>query len=169
MKYSHIFLLCLSMHAFGQAKKDSCCIARKDLVGVWQRDSKRVGNGLGQNITFFSDGRFLINLGDERDDARALIALRGRYRLVKNELYITILSRKVVEGGHFAIDDPGISLGIFSIVGGNIRDIAETNPAEIDDPLEITIIKKGNIKLGSETYYKISKEVLAQIKFTSDR
>src|SRR5258708_2846951 len=131
MKYTHLLLIFLSIHVFGQARHDSCCMAKNDLGGVWQRDTKRVGNGLEQHIQFFNNGTFIINLGNERDDARALIALKGRYRLVKNELYITILSKKTVEGGHIEIDDPGISSSIFSIAGGKVKDIAEANPAEI--------------------------------------
>lgn len=168
MKYSLLILAFLSIHVFGQAKHDSCCISKKDLVGVWQRNTRRVGNGLEQNIEFFNNGAFIINLGNETDDARALIALKGKYRLAKNELYITILSKKMVEGGHIDTDDPGISSSIFSITGGNIKDIAEANPVEITDPLNITIIKKCNIKLGSEVYFKISQTVLDQIGFKSD-
>ena len=157
------------MHAIGQPKHDSCCIAKSELIGVWQRDTRKVGDGLGQNIQFFGDGRFVINLGNQSDDARMLIGLKGRYRLVKNELYITILSRKVVEGGYIEIDDPGISFSIFSIAGGKVKEIVEASPVEIGDPLDITVIKRDNIKLGHEVYYKIGKAVLDEIDFSSDK
>lgn len=142
----------------GQKKKDSCCIEKKDLVGVWQRDSKRAGNGLEQNFRFFNDGTFEVHFANETEDARGIYALRGKYRLVKNNLYLTIISRTVVEGGRIVTVDPGEHVNIFTIEGGNVKEIKEIDPKELSDPLEITIVGEGHIELGSETYYKIGKE-----------
>lgn len=165
MKYCTLILCVVSSHVFAQQEKDSLYIDRKELIGVWQQDTRRVGDGLAQHFQFFTNGNFVVNLGNESDDARTLIALKGRYRLIKNKLYITISSRRVVEGGQFVIDDPGVSSSIFSIVDGEIKDIPERNLIEISDPIIITIIRKGTIKLGGELYYKISKEALDRINF----
>ena len=138
-------------------------MTQKQLVGVWQRDTKRVGNGLEQNFRFFDNGSFVVNLGNQGDDARGIIALKGRYRLDHNNLYITIISRTIVEGGKISIDDPGVSYSNFSISGGQIKDVPEGNPGELPDPLVITVVALGHIELGAETYYKISKAKLKEI------
>ena len=144
---------------FGQKKKDSCCIARKDLVGVWQRDSKRVGNGLEQNFRFFDDGTFVVHFANDNEDARGIYGLKGKYRLVKNQIYFTILSRTVVEGGKIVTAESNETSYIFSIEGGTVKEIKEVDPKELPDPVYIIIKPDGHIELGNETYYKIREAV----------
>ena len=153
----------LVMHLFAQGSKDSCCLAKKEIVGVWQRDSKEVGNGLEQNIRFFDNGSFEMRLANEGEDARGIYALKGKYRLVKNSLYITVLSRTVVEGGKISISPSNERLNIFSVVGGNLKQIEETDPKEIPDPIYITIMGQGHIQLDNEIYYKIPWKDLEKI------
>lgn len=96
----------------------------------------------------------MFNVGGDADDARDIIQLRGKYRLVKNMVYFTIISRKVVEGG-FEISDPGISMNIFSIAGDKVKEIPEKNPKESTDPCYITFIGKSHININQEQYYKV--------------
>jgi hypothetical protein len=58
-------LLLLVLWISAQPNKDSCCLAKKDLVGVWQRDLKGVGNGVEQNFRFFADGIFFLDMGSD--------------------------------------------------------------------------------------------------------
>ena len=58
------------------------------------------------------DGTFVLNLYSEGDDARYLTALKGRYRLVNDELYFTIISRILVDG-KITLGDPGLTSSLF--------------------------------------------------------
>ena len=159
-----VLLFLFSFHSLWLfAQKSDSVMTRSQLVGVWQRDTKRVGNGLEQSFHFFDNGNFIINLGNESDDARGIIALKGRYRLVQNKLYVTITSRTIVEAGKIAIADPGVSNNIFYIKEGHIKEINESNPQELADPIEVTKVGPGHIELGSETYFRISKATLSKI------
>ncbi|HTI92790.1 MAG TPA: hypothetical protein VL727_19470 [Puia sp.] len=74
-----------------QAKKDSCCLAQKDLEGVWQRDQQGIGNGLEQNFRFYPDQSFFLDMAsNDGEDARGIVSLQGKYRLVRNRLYLTV-------------------------------------------------------------------------------
>ena len=149
-----LLVLSFSTDLFSQKKKDSCCLVKANIVGTWQRNTSLVGSGLGQNFQFFSDDSFVFNIGDDRDDVRDIIQLKGTYRLTKNMLYFTITSRKIVEGP-IEISDPGISLNIFNIGGGKVREVPEKNPKEISDPCYITLFSKAHIKIDQEQYYKV--------------
>lgn len=156
MKVSLIILVFISNFllapVFAQVKKETY-ITQKDIVGVWQRDSKLVRNGLSQNFEFYMNGKFVVNLGSDKDDGRNVIKLKGRYRLDKDKLYITILSKTIVDG-KIVISDAGVSLNIFSYEGKEVE-ILEKNPVEISDPCYITVITTQNIKISNEIYFKI--------------
>ncbi len=140
--------------ASGQQKKDSCCLSKKDIIGVWQRNDSIIGSGLGQNFQFFNNNTFVFNIGTDADDARNLIQLKGKYRLNKNMLYLTITSKTILEG-KIGIADAGISLNIFSIKDEKAKEIKEPNPKEISDPCYITFFTTKHIKLSNEVYYKV--------------
>jgi hypothetical protein len=143
--------LLFSTNLFAQIKKDS--LSKDGIIGTWQRDDSLVGSGLGQNFQFFSDNSFVLNIGNDGDDARNVIQLKGTYRLEKNMLYFTITARKVIEGS-IEISDPGVSLNIFNI-NGKVREIPEKNPKEMSDPCFITLLSKHHIKIDQEEYYKV--------------
>ena len=137
-----------------QTKKESVWLTPTEIVGTWQRGSKEVGSGLLQNFQFSKNNTFVLNLGNDADDARDIIQLKGKYRLVKDSLFFTITSKKVVEG-KIQIADGGISLNLFTISGKNVREIPEKDSKESPDPCYITRISKTHIKISQEQYYKI--------------
>ena len=148
----------MSSGVLSQQKKDSCCLTKQDLIGTWQRDSKTVGNGLNQNFAFFPNDTFVFNIGGERDDVRNIIKLKGRYRLVGDKLYFTILSRTVVEG-KLVLSDIGVNLNLFQYErGSKTREIVDSAPKELVDPCYVTIVKPGNIKLNNEVYFKVNSK-----------
>jgi hypothetical protein len=149
-----LVILILSQASFAQMTKDSAWLSKQQIVGTWQRNDSLVGSGLGQNFQFFADNSFVFNVGSEADDVRDIIELRGKYRLLKDAIYFTITSRKVVEGS-IEISDPGISLNIFNIAGSKIREVPEKNPKEMADPCYITLVSKSHIKIAQEQYYKV--------------
>lgn len=139
---------------FAQQKMNLCCLSQKDLIGTWQRDDSIVGSGLNQNFQFFKNDSFIFNIGNDGDDVRNIIKLKGKYRLRKDSLYFTFTSRTIIEGP-IEIADPGISLNIFSIVGKKTKEVPEHNPKELRDPCYITLITNNHIKINQENYYKV--------------
>ncbi len=161
MKYILSFFVALApvLWVSAQTKKDSCCLAQKDLEGVWQRDQQGVGNGLEQNVRFYPDQSFFLDMSsNDGEDARGIVSLQGKYRLVKNKLYLTVLARGVVQGGKVVMLNQQESTSIFGIEAGTVKLINEVNPKEMPVPLRISFLQEGGIMLGSETYYKLSKE-----------
>jgi len=163
MKYILSFIVALGpvLWVSAQSKKDSCCLAQKDLEGVWQRGQQGVGNGVEQNFRFYPDQSFFLDMSsNEGEDARGIASLQGKYRLVKNKLYLTVLARSVVQGGKVVMLNQSESTSIFAINGGTVKLVNEVDPKEMAEPLFISFLRDGGITLGSETYYKLSKEDL---------
>jgi hypothetical protein len=153
----------LTLKTTAQGKKDTTSISNQDLIGVWQRSFKDVGNGLEQNIRFFRDGRFEVHFADGGDDARDIYALKGTYRLVKTALYFTFTARVVYEGGKMAISGSNEDGNIFQLTGGTTKEIKEPEPKESSEPVFISIITKGNIRLDNEVYFKLSRDNLQAV------
>lgn len=146
------FISHIQIHA--QQNQDTIFITKKEFIGTWQRNSKIVGNGMGQNFEFFDNGRFILNLGSDADDIRNTIQLKGTYRLEKDKLYFTITSKTVVDG-NIGIADMGVSFSIFELVDAKVKEIQLPNPKELADPCYITIIEDQHIKINNEVYYKV--------------
>lgn len=144
----------LSIPVLAQQKKDSCCLLKKDIVGIWQRNDSVIGSGLNQNFQFLDNNSFILNIGNDADDVRNIVQLKGKYRLDRDMLYFTITSRTILEGP-IGIADAGISLNIFSIEKGKLKEMSEHNPKEIPDPCYITLFSRKHIKINNEIYYKI--------------
>lgn len=149
-----VIFFCRYASAPAQEKKE-IYIAKKALIGTWQKDSYRVGNGLNQNFQFFNDGRFIFTNGNFGDDAVSTIKLKGRYRLTRDSLFFTITSKTIVDG-ELEMIDPGIDLGIFQYgPKSTTKEIKVANPKEMTEPCFIAYLKRGKIKLNSEVYYKV--------------
>jgi hypothetical protein len=128
-------------------------LKKENIIGIWQRNDSIAGSGLNQNFQFFEDDSFILNLGNDADDARNIIQLKGKYRLDKDMLYFTITSRTIVEGS-IEVNDAGISLNIFSIASEKVKEIPERNPKELPDPCFITLFSNTHIKINNEIYYR---------------
>lgn len=156
-KTMFVLMMVIYSQAFAQQKKGTDYLTKDELVGTWQIRSRLIGNGLNQHFVFSKDGTFVLNLYSDGDDARSLLKLKGKYRLTKDELYLTILSKTIVEGeleiGDMAITSSLIQFG----AGAKIKEIKEPNPKEMLDPCYISILSRSNIKLNNEVYYKVKK------------
>lgn len=155
-KIIYTFLLIITCsQVFSQKKKDVSYITKDELIGTWQRGSNLVGNGLNQHFVFNKDGSFVLNLDSDGDDARSLIKLKGKYRLTKDELYLTILSKTLIEG-ELEVGSEGITSNLLQFgANSKIKEIKEPNPKEMLDPCYITVINRSKIKLNNQVYYKI--------------
>jgi hypothetical protein len=148
-----LILLLAVFHVEGQVKKEKCFISKEDIVGTWQRNEKIVADGLNQNFQFFKNNTFVFNIGDNGDDVRNIIQLKGKYRLDNGSLFFTITSRTIVEGA-IEISDTGISLNIFDISRTKTKEISEKNSKELD-PCYITFYSNTHIEINHEIYYKV--------------
>lgn len=151
--------LCFSNSVEAQKYVHSNSIGISGLIGRWQRNTNMVGNGLGQNFQFFKDSSFILHLGDDGDDARRVVSLKGKYLIKKDALFFTILSQTEIIGGKVAVDPDayGLSFHIFNIDSGKLVEFPVKNPI-VEAPCYITIINKSCIKLDNETYYRISND-----------
>lgn len=129
----------------------------KDLAGIWQRGSEVVGNGLGQNFQFSPDGQFVLNAEDERDDLRVIMQVKGKYRLFKDQIYFTILSKKVLDGGEIWVGDT-LDGNVFSIQGAQIIDVKIANPKEIQDGCTIRVLNYNHIRVINVDYYRVDQK-----------
>ena len=149
-----VIFFCQYASAPAQEKKETY-ISKKALIGTWQKDSYRVGNGLNQNFQFFNDGRFIFTNGNFGDDAVSTIKLKGTYRLTRDSLFFTIRSKTIVDG-ELEMIDPGIEQGIFQYGSkSTIKEVKVANPKEIEEPCFVAYLKRGKIKLNTEVYYKV--------------
>ncbi len=156
-KIIFILLIVTCGQVFAWQKKDTSYLTKEELLGTWQRGTKITGNGLNQHFIFKSDGSFVLNLYNDGDDARSLIGLKGKYRLLKDKLYLTITSRKIVEG-ELGIGDMALTSSLLEFgPEAKAKEVKEINPKEMLDPCYITTISRTNIKLNNQNYYKIKK------------
>jgi hypothetical protein len=139
---------------FAQQGRGKGYLAKKYLIGTWQRNDSIIGSGLNQNFEFFEGDTFVLNVGNDEDDVRNVTQLKGKYRIIADSLFFTITSRTVVDGP-IEIPDSGISLNIFLIKPAKVREIFEQNPRELSVPCYITLFTNGHIKINREDYYKI--------------
>ena len=129
----------------------------KTLVGVWQYGSQRIGDQLNQSFVFFSSGDFFFNNGKLGDDLVSTLGLKGRYRLVKNKMYFTIISKTIMDDSvRVGLVNPVINFGIFEYKDMVPKKIMEKDPKEIEDPVDIVVVSLKHIKINDEDYYKVS-------------
>jgi hypothetical protein len=131
----------------------------KALVGVWQYASPRIGDQLNQSFVFFGNGDFFFNNGKLGDDLVATLVLKGRYRLDRNKMYFTIISKTIMDDSvGVGVVNPVIAFGIFEYKDMVPKEIIEKNPKEIEDPGDITAVSLKHIKINDEDYYKVSSD-----------
>ena len=135
-------------------------ISKQNLTGVWQINSPRVGNGYAECFSFFGDGTFVYQY-DPSDDTRVIIKLKGKYRLDKGGLYLTILSRIERVGGKILTGAGGTDEYLFVYDNDKMKQVPETAPKELD-PLIITKVNMVNNKIdfyiNNRHYYKVEAD-----------
>lgn len=154
-KIIFVLIMLCCIQAVAQQKQEESSLTKEQLIGSWQKGSKVVGSGLNQHFIFNKDGTFVLNLDSDGDDARNLITIKGKYRMVKNELYLTVLSKTYIDG-ELEMGGVGVTFSLLQFgVNSRIKEIKEPNPKEMLDPCYITVITRTNIKLNNQTYYKV--------------
>lgn len=128
----------------------------KNLIGVWQYGSSKVGDQLNQSFTFFGNGVFFFDNGKLGDDLVSTVELKGRYRLDKNQMYFTIVSRSMIDNDNIGVKESQSDFGIFEYKNTSPKVVKIKNPKELIDAVTITVITPSHIKINDEEYYKVS-------------
>ena len=132
-------------------------MSNKELAGIWQRGNDVVGNGLGQNFQFSQDGQFVLNVGDETEDLQVILKLKGKYRLDKDQLYFTILTKMILEGGEIGVGD-SLDGNVFSIQDAKRKEVKVNNPKEMQDGCIVRVYTPNHIRIINVDYYKIDQK-----------
>ncbi|HTD98016.1 MAG TPA: hypothetical protein VK668_01965 [Mucilaginibacter sp.] len=164
IKKSFLFLLIIVNVCSAKKLLAQQTLSVKNLVGVWQYESPTVGDELNQSFAFFGNRNFFFNNGKLGDDLVSTGVLKGRYRLDKNKIYFTIISRTIIDNANIGVKNSAIDFGIFQYNDIVPRVITEKKPKEIEDPAIITFIKPNHIKINDEDYYKVSSDPNAASK-----
>ena len=135
-------------------------ISKQNLTGLWQINNPRVGNGYAECFSFFADGTFIYQY-DPSDDTRVIIKLKGKYRLDKGGLYLTVLSRVERVGGKILTGAGGTDEYLFVYDNDKMKQVPEIAPKELD-PLIISKVNIANNKtdfyINNRHYYKVEAD-----------
>lgn len=147
-----VFLLSVSACSFSQG------ITHNELSGVWQCESKEIASAWLDTYQFYSDGRFIFNL-NQYDEARRVLAIKGRYRIVKDTLFFKIETTIELTGGHFERNTLTSTHGSWSLSG----DLVKKEIKQPEKEEQIAMIKQCSEKqqpdcilIDGNAYYKIS-------------
>ncbi|MBS1500918.1 MAG: hypothetical protein JST32_02565 [Bacteroidetes bacterium] len=131
-------------------------ITTKNLEGIWQYGSPHVGDQLNQSFTFYSNGSFFFDNGKLGDDLVSTVELKGYYRLIKNKIFFTIISKTVIDNAKIGVRDHQAYVGIFEYKNRAFKVVREKNPKELLDPVIVTVIKPDHIQINDEDYFKVT-------------
>lgn len=132
-------------------------ISKKEIIGIWQTGVV-TGNGYTEAFIFFANGDFKYNY-DPSEDTRNILGFKGRYRLVGDQLLITIKTRIVCDGGKIAAGALGSDDFLFVFNKGDVKELDEPNAKELD-PLYISKVirmaKRLSLFINNRQYFKVS-------------
>lgn len=156
-----IITLVILYSRVGVAQKLDSSIDQRALVGVWQSGTPKLGDALLAHYQFFENGKFIYNFS-QYDDATRVLALKGHYRLVGNELFMSVQSRVELVGGSFTRGSPGFQESPFVLEGGTIETFNQVDTANQRDPFILSVIMTGKtrkivgLKIDNNKYFKLS-------------
>ena len=146
------------MQIFAQQKNDTVSLTQQDILGTWQQNDSIIGAGLNQNFVFYKDSTFVLNMENMSEDARMLVGLKGKYRIIKDEIFFTITSRTVVDEGKVDVCE-GFEGCIFFINNEKLKEIPENNPQELE-PRYLVVLSNKHIEINNVDYFKIDEKDL---------
>jgi uncharacterized protein (TIGR03066 family) len=156
-----ILILFMILPLFGMAQKTDSTIDQHQLLGVWQVKTSKLGDALQDHYQFFANGEFVYNFS-QYDDTRRVLALKGKYRLTGNKLFMSVQSRIEITGGYFTKGSPGFQTSPFVLEGGTIETFQQVDTTNQHDPFFISGIMTGKtgkiigLQIDNYKYYKIS-------------
>ena len=157
MKTKFIFLFILSFSTiFAQNIKQ--VISQDSLIGIWQADNNLLAAGLADNYQFFKDNTFKYNFNSMSCGLRRLWSILGNYKLMNNELILTINSTFESVGGH--IEAGGTEEGEkgFVIVGDEMKIIDQKETSMLYLILKGYDIKDKSLKKDFLKLYKLNSK-----------
>lgn len=133
------------------------------LVGTWQIQTAKIGNGLNENFRFFKDKHFVYTF-DPSDETRRFLKLTGTYRLVNKSLYLMIKSRDENLGGELMAGAIGTDKSLFTLNNAEEKVVLEKDPKELD-PLFVSRVVENHrsvsLYINNRQFFKVSSNPLA--------
>lgn len=142
--------------SFAQNHKTS--ILQDSLIGVWQEDSNLLAAGLADNYQFFKDDSFKFNFNSMSCGLRRLWSILGSYKLLKDELILTVTSTYESVGGN--IEEAGTEEGEngFQIIGDRMEFIKQDKPSVLHFVLGKNDNSEHSIEINGRKFYKLSND-----------
>jgi len=151
-----IVMMFFGTHLFAQTS----AISKDEIIGVWQINSPRVGNGYAESFSFFKGGTFIYQY-DPSDDTRNITQLQGKYQLDGERLILTVTRRKERIGGKIMAGAVGTDDYLFVFDNDKTKEVAEVSPKPLD-PFFISKVHKLSGKIdcliNNRHYYKVSSD-----------
>ncbi len=147
--------ICVNLNA--QTTKHS--FSSIQIIGSWQIGNSQVSDAFKKNIIFYKNGKFILNY-DGYDDIGRIRSVSGHYKIKDTALYLTIESRMEIAGGKLTKGSPGFQTEEFTLDGGKLITIKQTNK-ESDEPFDLSVSEyRGDnpicIQIDNNKYYKLS-------------
>lgn len=139
-----------------KTKKPFILIDRKEVVGLWQGDSKIIASAWGDTYSFRSDGTFTFYVSQFNELSR-LVSITGTYRIDSNILKLNIKSRKEHTGGVIERGNPGFE-GDWTFRDTKVIEIIQDTKQSNEVYIEWcdTSPKHQCLFMGFRKFYKIS-------------
>jgi hypothetical protein len=155
MKTKFIFLFMFSFSTiFAQNIKQ--VITQDSLIGIWQADNNLLAAGLADNYQFFKDNTFKYNFNSMSCALRRLWSILGNYKLINNELILTITSTFESVGGHIEAGGTEEGENGFVLVGDEIKIIIQKEPSILHFLLNKNDIKENSLEINFRKFFKLS-------------
>ncbi|MCE4563823.1 hypothetical protein INQ51_05830 [Maribellus sp. CM-23] len=94
---TYLLILIFALNTFQLFSQEST-LTSKDLIGIWQADSKNVDRFWNDSYAFFKDGTFGF-LPSQFDGLQRIIGINGQYEVKDNQLILTVKSTHEKVGG----------------------------------------------------------------------
>jgi hypothetical protein len=155
MKIKFIFLFVLSFSTlFAQNNKQ--VISQDSLIGIWQADNNLLAAGLADNYQFFKDNTFKFNFNSMSCGLRRLWSILGNYKLINNELILTVTSTLESVGGHIEAGGTEEGENGFMLVGDEIKIINQKEASILYLLLNKNDIKENSLEINYRKFFKLS-------------
>jgi hypothetical protein len=155
MKKTFIFLFILSFSTlFAQNNKQA--ISQDSLIGIWQADNNLLAAGLADNYQFFKDNTFKYNFNSMSCGLRRLWSILGNYKLINNELILTINSTFESVGGHIIAGGTEEGENGFQIVDDKMEIKNQDKPSIIHFALDNNDEKEHSLEINFRKFFKLS-------------
>ena len=128
------------------------------IVGLWQRGSAGIADGLLDSYRFYPDGRFTFAFSTLSNSGKRIIGVEGRYRISQDTIRFTPIATIEFVGGR--IRKGGPPLGVeWELEGQRIDTLKVKSP--VGDKVHFEISRTGKqsiLRMDTDPYWLISHD-----------